>query len=134
MRPNRWRPVVVTENPNSLHFLNFSAAGLNLRAFRILFAGVVERDETGRGVSDCFNLDQASVQPITVAGLTIARASRQSGQKLEIGIQNQRSDGCSRGRGVFRFSKPAAGVLPNFRNMRQPTPDQADAEGLQGAG
>ena len=43
-------------------------------------------------------------QPITVAGLTIARASRQSGQKLEIRTQNQRSDGCSRGRGVFRFS------------------------------
>ena len=43
-------------------------------------------------------------QPITVAGLTIARASRQSGQKLEIRTQDQRSDGCSRGRGVFRFS------------------------------
>ncbi len=68
------RPVVVPENPNSLHFLNFSAAGLNLRAFRVLFAGLVERDETGRGVSACFDFDLASVQPITVAGLTIARA------------------------------------------------------------
>ncbi len=43
-------------------------------------------------------------QPITVAGLTIAREPRQSGQKLEIRTQNQRSDGCSRDRGVFRFS------------------------------
>ncbi len=43
-------------------------------------------------------------QPITVAGLTTARAPRQSGQKLEIRTQNQQSDGCSRGRGVFRFS------------------------------
>ncbi len=52
---------VVSENPNPLHFLNFSAAGLNLGVFRILFAGVVERDETGRGVFACFNLDLASV-------------------------------------------------------------------------
>ena len=43
-------------------------------------------------------------QPITVVGFTIARASRQSGQKVEIRTQNQRSDGYSRGRGVFRFS------------------------------
>ena len=43
-------------------------------------------------------------QPITVAGLTIARAPRQSGQKLQIRAQNQRSGGYSRGRGVFRFS------------------------------
>ncbi len=45
------RPVV-PENPNPLHFLNFSAAGLDLRALRILIAGAVERDETGPGVSE----------------------------------------------------------------------------------
>jgi hypothetical protein len=97
---------VIPENPNLSHFLNYSAAGLNLRAFtfRILCAGVVERDETGRGVFASINLDLASVRPITVAGLTIARASRRSGQKLEARTQNQRSDGCSRGRGVFQFS------------------------------
>jgi len=44
-------------------------------------------------------------QPITVAGLTIAGSAR-----------------------------PAAGVPPNFRNFRQPTPNQADAEGRRGAG
>ncbi len=43
-------------------------------------------------------------RPITVAGLTIARAPRQSGQKPEIRTQNRRSDGCSRGQDVFRFS------------------------------
>ena len=43
-------------------------------------------------------------QPITVAGLTIAKAPRQAGHKLEIRTQNQRSDGRNRGRGVFRFS------------------------------
>ncbi len=60
--------LVVPENPNPLHFLNFSAVGLNLRALRILFAGVVERDESGPGVSACFNLDLASVQAIHAKG------------------------------------------------------------------
>ncbi len=59
---------VVPENLNPLHFLNFPAAGLNLRALRILFAGRVERDETGPGVSACFNLDLASVQAIHAKG------------------------------------------------------------------
>ena len=59
---------VIPENPNPFHFLNFSAAGLNLRALWILFAGVVERDETGRGVSACFDLDLASVQAIHEKG------------------------------------------------------------------
>jgi hypothetical protein len=59
---------VVPENPNPLQFLNFSAAGLNLRALRIFFAEVVERDETGPGVSACFNLDLASVQAIHAKG------------------------------------------------------------------
>ncbi len=59
---------VVPENPNPLHFLNFLAAGLNLRALRVLFAGVVERDETGPGVSACFNLNLASVQAIHAKG------------------------------------------------------------------
>ncbi len=53
------------------------------------FAGGTERDETGRGVFASINLDLASVRPITVAGLTIARASRRSGQKLEARTQNQ---------------------------------------------
>ncbi len=59
---------VAPENPNPLHFLNFSAAGLNLRALRILFAGRVECDETGSGVSACFDLDLASVQAIRAKG------------------------------------------------------------------
>ncbi len=60
--------LVVPENPNPLHFLNFSAAGLNLRALGILFAGVVERDKSGPGVSACFDLDLASVQAIHAKG------------------------------------------------------------------
>ena len=43
-------------------------------------------------------------QPITVAGLTIVRASRQFGQRLEIKTQNQRSERCSRGRGDARLN------------------------------
>ena len=31
-------------------------------------------------------------------------------------------------------ARPATGASPSFRNMRQPTLDQADAEGLRGAG
>ena len=60
--------LVVAENSNPSLFLNFSAAGLNLRALWIRFAGVVERDETGRGVSACFDLDPASVQAIHEKG------------------------------------------------------------------
>ncbi len=59
---------VVPENSNPSLFLNFSAAGLNLRALWILFVGVVERDETGRGVSACFDLELASVQAIHEKG------------------------------------------------------------------
>ena len=46
-RPARNRRTCRPQNPNPLHFLNFSAAGFNLGALRVLFAGVVERDETG---------------------------------------------------------------------------------------
>ncbi len=66
--PNADRGPIVPENPNPLHFLNSSAAGLNLRALRILLAGVVERDETGPGVSACFNLDLSSVQAVHAKG------------------------------------------------------------------
>ncbi len=95
---------VILENPNLSHFLNFFGWPQSEGVSGSFFAGGTERDETGRGVFACFNLDLASVQPITVAGLTIARASRRSGQKLETRTQTQRSDGCCRGRGVFRFS------------------------------
>ncbi len=59
---------VVPENPNPLHFLNFSASGLNLRGLGILFSGVVERDESGPSISACFNLDLASIQAIHAKG------------------------------------------------------------------
>ncbi len=59
---------VIRENPNPFHFLNYSEAGLNLRALWILFAGVVDREETGRGVSACFDLELASVQAIHEKG------------------------------------------------------------------
>jgi hypothetical protein len=53
-------------------------------------------------------------RPITVAGLTIARASRQFGQKLEIRTQNKRSDGWSRGRGVFRSNTASCWCTAKF--------------------
>ena len=59
---------VVPENPNLLHLLNFSAAGLNLRARRVLLAGVVEGDETGPCASACLNLDLAAIQAIHEQG------------------------------------------------------------------
>ncbi len=59
---------VVPENPNLLLFLNFSAAGLNLRARRIFLAGAVEGDETGPGASAYLNLELASVQAIHAKG------------------------------------------------------------------
>ena len=65
--------------------MNFSAAGLNLRALRVPFAGVVERDETGPGVSVGFNLDLASVQAIHAKG---DRRPAPPTRRLPVGPEN----------------------------------------------
>ena len=81
---------------------------------RVLTAHTTMRSRTSRGTVGRPSLGRRDLQvqnrrkplrcqPMTVAGSTITRAPRQSGQRLEGKTQNQRSDGCSRERGVFRF-------------------------------